>query len=312
MTAETKNNNENIGISTGMPKSDQQRWHFDIYAVLEGAQELYFGHDVEINLSVVELVKIPDSNGLPMEKCYISPTKRRGVERRSLLWAPVANGRFLGDEYECGIPNTCAKLECPVCSVYGALITRKMTFVGRLVHGGGVAIQELDPEEKQRAMHPSMLHKKPDEKPTPTPFKRQYNQPGLLYPVYNHCLSITDAEFNTVAYAFLDSLSRLGAGNPKGVKIYEEDIGFGQIEPLLVVDRYLAPLGKRPVVSPSLTDVKTAIEQFRQAARNVEGEVQDAAVVQKNNFTRWLGNAALIELQKRSADFVSAHLTEDE
>ena len=126
---------------------------------------------------------------------------------------------------------TCSKTECPICRVFGGLITTKVevegeerpatTLIGRLTHSGGVAIQALGPEEKQRAMHPSMIQKAPEADPTPTPFKREYNQPGLLYPVYNHCLSVTETEFSAAAYAFMGALARLGAGNPKGVKIYD-------------------------------------------------------------------------------------------
>lgn len=299
-------------ISTGIVDA-ADRVHFDIYAILEGAQELYFGHEVQINVNLVETVKLGKDGP---DKCYLSPTKRRGVERRSLLWAPVQSGQLLGDKLNCGIPNTCASLDCPVCAVYGGLITGKageggVTLVGRLVHGGGVAIQNLDPVEKQRAMHPAMLTKGTKEEPTPVPFKRQYNEPGLLYPVYNHCLSVTDGEFAAVAYAFLDSLARIGAGNPKGVKIYEHP-NYLNGEPLLVVDRYLAPLGKRPVVSPSLSDVELALKQFTDAACDVCGERQTSTTIEREFFTRQIGNDALRILKDYATDFVRQHLSRTE
>jgi hypothetical protein len=279
-------------VSTGI-ETNADRCHFDIYAILEGAQELYFGDEVQINVNLVEVVKMGRNKP---DKCYLSPTKRRGVERRSLIWAPVQGEKLLGDKFNCGIPNTCTSLSCPICSVYGGLQAGEKTLIGRLVHGGGVAIQEMDPVEKQRAMHPSMIHKEKDD--NPMPFKRQYNEPGLLYPVYNHCLSITDDEFATVAYAFLDSLARIGAGNPKGVRIYDNSGNFNG-EPLLVVDRYLSPLGKRPVISPSLSDVDAALKQFTDAAGQVtEGE----------NFIRYTGKAALTFLQKQAGEFVISYL----
>jgi hypothetical protein len=37
---------------SGLPQANGQRYHFDIYAILEGAQELYFGHEVLINVNV--------------------------------------------------------------------------------------------------------------------------------------------------------------------------------------------------------------------------------------------------------------------
>jgi hypothetical protein len=278
-----------------------------------------------VNVNIVETVRIATDEG-EVEKCYISPTKRRGVERRSLIWAPVQDeGVLLGDKRGCGIPHTCAQPDCPICAVYGALITSKATvevmgqkeeraertFIGRLVHGGGVAIQLQDVEEKQRAMHPSMMNKDPGEDPTPTPFKRQYNEPGLLYPVYNHCLSITEDEFSAVAYSFLDALARLGAGNPKGVKIYEGELLKGR-EPLLVVDRYLVPLGKRPVVSPSEMRIDVALTQFRSDALTVKGAVVDKAKVSEDLFTRWLGDAALACLQDYATAFVEQHLASKE
>ena len=209
-----------VTVKTGLEsQSDQPRFHFDIYAVLEGGQELYFGHETQVNVNIVEKVTIQTPEGKELEKCYLSPTKRRGVERRALIWAPKENG-FLGDSLNCGVPHTCSQPKCPICRVFGGLITSKTevegesssreatTMIGRLTHGGGVAIQALDPGEKQRAMHPSKLHQQGDE--APMPFKREYNEPGLLYPVYNHCLSMTESEFASVAYAFLGALRSVG------------------------------------------------------------------------------------------------------
>ena len=308
----------NVKATTGLPKADKPRYHFDIYAVLEGPQEMYFGHELAVNINLVETVKIVTDGNSESEKCYMSPTKRRGVERRTLIWAPLKNGLLLGDRLGCGVPHTCGRLECPICMVYGALIPRAMTvdllegktekrspitLIGRVTHGGGVAIQEQDPVVKQRAMHPSNLHKPPEDSPTPMPFKRAYNEPAQLYPVYNHCLSVTEAEFQTVAYAFLDSLARIGAGNPKGVKLYEGRL-LADGEPMLVLDRYLAPLGKRPVISPSIMDVGQALDQFCRSALTVNGKMVKEPRVEAAYFTRWLGEAALVQLQNYAAAFV--------
>jgi hypothetical protein len=245
----------------------------------------------------------------------------------TLIWAPLADGRLLGDKLGCGIPHTCTQLGCPICSVYGGLITsdveveanvpgapkrKAMTFVGRLVHGGGVAVQAIEPSEKQRAMHPSMLHKEPNADPTPMPFKRQYNEPALLYPVYNHAMSVSEIEFGAVAYAFQESLARLGAGNPKGVRLYEADMLQAQ-QPLLVVDRYLTPLGKRPIVSPAVIETGVAIEQFVKAALEVRGQArgEDKVEIREGNsavFTRWVGQAALMQLQTYALEFAKTHL----
>lgn len=286
---------------SGLPQANSQRYHFDIYAILEGAQELYFGHEVMVNVNMVETVKLELSNGAHIEKCYFSPTKRRGVERRSLLWAPCANGKMLGENRDCHVPKTCAEPDCPICAVYGGLEAGKKTLIGRLTHGGGVAIQPLLPEEKQRAMHPSAIVNNPGEN-SPQPFKRQYNEPGLLYPVYNHCLSVTEAEFRAVAYAFLGSLARIGSGNPKGASIYE--VGD---QPMLVVDMYLVPHGARPVISPAEVSVEEAVQRFQGKARSVNGARWngDHATAGNGNFQRWVGSIAHQKLQDWADDFVN-------
>ena len=298
-------------MATGLPKTEENnpRLHFDIYAILESSQELYLGHEVQVNVNVVETVKLTvydrelgRKRSQEKEKCYISPTKRRGVERRCLLWAPVKSGVLLSDKLECGIPATCAKPDCPICGIYGGLIAGKKTLIGRVTHGGGVAVQEIDPLEKQRAMHPSRIASPTDKKDeTPIPFKREYNQPGILYPVSNHALSVTNAEFASVAYGFLDSLPRIGSGNPKGIAIAET----ADQMPLLVVDRYLVPRGKRPVISPSITDREEAIAQFLRLARTPE---INSDRIQLPHFERWIGDAALEKLQEYSAQFVDTVL----
>lgn len=285
-------------MSTGLPATDAQnpRMHFDIYAILEGSQELYLGHEVQVNINLVEVVKLQTTDGKSIEKCYISPTKRRGVERRSLIWSPVKSGTLLGDKLKCGIPETCAQPECPICSTFGGLIAGKKTLIGRVTHSGGVAVQELYPVDKQRAMHPARLVNQKEE--TPIPFKRQYNQPGLLYPVYNHALSITEKEFAAVAYAFLDSLARIGSGNPKGVSLAEDSTK----KPLLVFDRYLVPRGKRPIISPSVTNAADAIADFQRLAQTPTANTDH---ISEPLFDRWIGDAALEKLQEYAGDFVN-------
>ena len=284
-------------MATGLPKTDAKnpRWHFDIYAILEGSQELYFGHEVQVNVNLVEMVKLTNKDGESLEKCYLSPTKRRGVERRCLLWAPVKTGELLGDKQQCGIPKTCAKPDCPICSSYGALDPGKRTLIGRVTHGGGVAVQAIYPVEKQRAMHPALLVNQKDE--TPIPFKREYNQPGILYPVSNHALSVTEKEFSSVAYAFLDSLPRIGSGNPKGVAIAESENQM----PLLVLDKYLVPRGKRPIISPSVSNPEIAINHFIRLARTPES---NSDYIQATYFDRWIGDAALEKMLEYSSLFV--------
>ncbi len=146
-------------------------------------------------------------------------------------------------------------------------------------------------------MHPAMIVNQKDE--TPQPYKRQYNQPGILYPVYNHALSLTDKEFAAVAYAFLDSLPRIGAGNPKGISIAESD----EI-PLLVLDRYLVPQKKRPIISPSIVDPIAAIADFKRLGNF---DLSDNPI-EENHFKRCTGDAALIKLQEYATNFVDTVL----
>ncbi len=130
------------------------------------------------------------------------------------------------------------------------------------------------------------------------PFKRQYNQPGILYPISNHALSITDRDFSSVAYAFLDALPRIGSGNPKGIAIAEAP---ETNMPLIVVDRYLVPRGKRPIISPSVTSPETAIADFIRLARF---PTDTGDCIQLPHFERWIGDAALSKLQDYSSQFV--------
>ena len=47
---------------------------------------------------------------------------------------------------------------------------------------------------------------------------------------------MTETEFSAVAYAFMGALARLGAGNPKGVKIHDDTLVKDTAEPWIVVD----------------------------------------------------------------------------
>lgn len=286
-------------MASGLKPQSEPLYHWDIYALLYAPQEVYFGHETQVNLNLIETVSLPDGT----ERVYLSPTKRRGVERRMLLYAPVEQGgqsRYLTDLLGCGIPETCGRETCPICRIYGALVPERRgniertTFVGRLTHGGGVSLPPLEPVGKQRAMHPSPLRREAGEEPQP--FKRQYGTPGLFFPVSNHVLSATEREFRAAAYAFLESLPRLGAGNPKGLDLWEDE-AFG---PYLVLDRYRAPLGRRVVLPPTLKEPSEAMEEFRRRAEDApQGE---------DTFRRLKGRAALEELRRLARAFVEEDL----
>ncbi len=293
------NKEETQKIESGLPETKKPRKHFDVYAVLEAPQELYFGDEKEVNVNVIEKVRVT-IGGKEYEKCYMSPTKRRGVERRCLLWSD-AGGKLLMDKIQCGIPSTCCKDDCPVCGPFGGLVAGKKTFIGRLTHSGGVAVAAQIALEKQRAMHPALICKNAEtEKSTPMPYRKEYAQPGLLYPVSNHCLSITEDEFSTVAYAFLMSLNRLGAGNPKGVAFARAKWGDAD-QPLLVVDEYRVPMGDRPIVSPAVCSNEEAVANFIDLAGRV-------AAGQEDVFKRLVGRQALERLQTAAGAFEKTHL----
>ena len=72
-------------MASGLTPKGEALYHWDIYALLYAPQEVYFGHETQVNVNLIETVSLPDGS----ERVYLSPTKRRGVERRALLYAPV-------------------------------------------------------------------------------------------------------------------------------------------------------------------------------------------------------------------------------
>ena len=109
-----------------------------------------------------------------------------------------------------------------------------------------------------------------------------------------------------------ESLARLGAGNPKGVRLYESLLLKDQ-QPLLVLDRYLVPLGDRPVLSPMIFETEVAVGRFVSAALKVCGQVISQNSVDHSEddslmFTRWIGHAALTKLQTYALEFAKARL----
>jgi hypothetical protein len=75
--------------------------------------------------------------------------------------------------------------------------------------------------------------------------------------------------------------------------------------PLLVVDRYLVPKGKRPIISPSETDPGASILEFLRLARTSESNLNH---IQTSHFERWIGDEALKKLQDYSSQFVETVL----
>jgi len=79
-------------MASGLKPQKKPLYYWDIYALLYAPQEIYFGHETQVNVNLIETVVLPDGS----ERVYLSPTKRRGVERRALLYAPLErNGESL-------------------------------------------------------------------------------------------------------------------------------------------------------------------------------------------------------------------------
>jgi hypothetical protein len=287
--------------------------NMDIYAIVEATQELHFGNVKDLNVNRIELVTVPGIDG-EMKKMYMSPTKMRGVARRALMWKL----NDLGDEKikSCGIPATCGK--CDLCNLFGGLTTttgeEEGSIASRIFQGGGVAIQEASPEIKQRLSSPSYIidgqigkYNKKEIKSLlknrgisknelerlsqPMPYEKEYAVSGTLFPIYWHSLLLDNkkgdrkmSEPQMVAYSFLESLKRIGAGHPKGAEIYHSDwLGNGK-EPILTVDIYTEPLGKRPIISPAETNVEEAIKEF--------ADKSNQSSAQTGKFERYKGETA--------------------
>lgn len=293
------------------------RKHYDIYAIVYTPQEVHFGHEKQINLNVVETVKIPKNGEGYDLKLYFSPTKRRGIERRSILWMPIGSNYYY-EVVDCHIPRTCCS--CILCDVFGGLDNdiRKISITSRVTQGGGVAVQPLPAEIKQRLVISADLKRKIErsaegegDDTSAMPFKKEYAEPGIWFPITTHCTSLTEEEFGLVAYAFLDAMSRYGAGHPKGGWIVSDKVN-GEYRPLIVVDEYRAPQTNRPLVSPTTDDTRKALEQFCSGIPidKLWGEDDTITIpaCSSNNilFTRRYGIAALKFLTEKSNEFVQS------
>ena len=83
-------------------------------------------------------------------------------------------------------------------------------------------------------------------------------------------------------------------------------------EPWIVVDKYLSPLGKRPVVSPAITDVEIAKNQFKNAVFSVGGRQRKPAnELTWGSFHRYVGDAAIAKLSEYLVRFEEEVLNVD-
>lgn len=329
------------GIVTGL-KPSEELWNIDIYCMLEAPQELFFGLEPRVELSPIETVRVPVGPRKDdyIVKCYISPTKRRGIERRSLLYTIVRtpNGSevSLADVLKCGIPITCCGDDCIVCQLYGGVIAgQNISLQGRLCHGGGTAIQALGPIEKFRSRVPTLFKKGPSEIVPdeykelarraaqireeivgfPMPFRREYIEPGHTFPITNHGLLLNSREIDAAIFAFLASLALIGAGTPKGVNIFYGPLLSDKDEPYIVFDVYKIPLGEKVIISPFEMDIAKAVEHFKALSQKIAGiakkdleEAKSTGIITVSSFKRYVGDVALKELQKRAKKFYDEEL----
>ncbi|MGD6806543.1 MAG: hypothetical protein ACQCN4_06255 [Candidatus Bathyarchaeia archaeon] len=199
------------------------------------------------------------------------------------------------------------------------------SIASRVIQAGGVAVQELSPAVKQRLSSPCYItsgkigqynpeeiknllrtrgiaEKAIDRLSQPLPYEKEYVTG--LFPIYWHSYYLESSkraeskmsEPQMVAFSFIETLKRIGAGHPKGSEIKESEI-FGKPQPLIVVDVYNKPLGKRPIVSVSETSEKIAIETFIRKAQTVDGtEIQKGHVSFPKDgasiFERFIGDEA--------------------
>jgi hypothetical protein len=206
------------------------------------------------------------------------------------------------------------------------------SIASRVIQAGGVAIQELSPAIKQRLSSPcyvingkigqysveeikKLLTERGitgdalDRLSKPLPYEKEYVTG--LFPIYWHAYYLETvkngkskmSEPQMVAFSFIEALKRIGAGHPKGAEIKEDKI-FGKLQPLIVVDVYTVPLGKRPIISVSESNEKAAIETFVRKAQKVNGtEINGSHVTVPQNgsptmFERFLGDDAEDFLRK--------------
>lgn len=183
----------------------------------------------------------------------------------------------------------------------------------RVIQAGGVAIQELSPTIKQRLSSPCYIIngkigqydvegiKKQlkergitgdalDRLSQPLPYEKEYVTG--LFPIYWHAYYLEKVKGNDskmsepqmVAFSFIETLKRIGAGHPKGAEIKEGKISE-KPQPLVVVDIYTRPLGKRPIISISELDEKTALETFAKKALIVNGTNTNDKANKTNHIT---------------------------
>lgn len=61
-------------MASGLTPKGEALYHWDIYALLYAPQEVYFGHETQVNVNLIETVSLPDGS----ERVYLSPPSAAG------------------------------------------------------------------------------------------------------------------------------------------------------------------------------------------------------------------------------------------
>jgi len=318
--------------------------NMSIYAILELPQELYFGSHQEKGLNVLEKVEVrverkPGKRPVEVVKGYYSPTKQRGVERRALAYSIVNTGggsmpyyRYfcLGidvtEVYGDGVPDPRDILTF----LWGASWRRPTVYIrGRVGYGGGVAVQD-EVSIKQRNRVPYNMYTKTEKEEEQrvaeqTLWRKEYVEPGVLIPVVRHgfLLGWENYEPHALAYAFLKGLSMAGAGTPKGLDILEAYwLDDNRKEKVVVVDLYTGLAPEPVTISPLITSVIEALEEFRgKALRPGEGNIEKSEKsfdknklsdilkgIKEGKYKRFVGDAAYSLLKALAEEFSQEYL----
>jgi len=273
--------------------------NMSIYAILELPQELYFGSHSEKGLNILEKVElraeVKTGNGVsvvPVTKGYYSPTKQRGIERRAIAYSLVKTdkgtmpyyryfklGIDVTDTYPSGQPDP----KDILTFLWGASWRQPAAYIrGRVGYGGGVAIQdEISIKQRNRVPYDAYKMTEKEERTEvaeQTLWKKEYIEPGVLIPVVRHgfLLGWENYEPHALAYAFLEGLKLTGAGTPKGLDIFNGYwLSDTEKQRALVVDLYLWLAPEPVTISPVITSITEALEEFKKKALSYSKDSDD-------------------------------------
>lgn len=335
--------------------------NMSIYAIPELPQELYFGSHSEKNLNIVEKVSLRaevktgnDVKAVMVDKGYYSPTKQRGIERRAIAYSLVKtnNNKLepyykhfnlsidITDTYLNGVPDPRDILTF----VWGGSWRSPASYIrGRVGYGGGVAVQDdISIRQRNRVYYDAYAKTEKEDKnevSEQTLWKKEYVEPGVLIPVIRHgfMLGWENYEPHALAYAFLEGLRMAGAGTPKSLSIFDgfwlkqsdneeqnnsEKQSVNDRQKAVVVDLYNWLSPDPVVISPVITSVTEALEEFKRKALSYKNECKECVIekaeeidneailskVKEGKAVRLVGNAAYVFLRALANKFGTEYL----